>query len=477
MRVALAAAAVLVLATGATGGLHRPQSAGGTAQAVAIQVVVPGQSGALRGSVSAPPDAVTFGGAFAYPADGSAVSATSVTASASTTSGSDATSSASSEVDSLSLFGGEITAASVIGRAHGVTSGHAARGDFAGAAVNGLVVNGQAVSVAPNQRVELGDWGYALALEQSSATTGSPASQSYRGFVTALDVHLTAAHGGLPADSEIIVGYAEARVQAASAPPTPPTPPKATVKKKTTKAKRKLKAPEPKRRNHLTPPLVRPVPPGVTPPLTAGGYVFPVYGPSSFTDTFGAPRADVTYHHGDDIFAPLGAPLLACADGTIFSVGWNEIGGNRLWLRDAQGNEFYYAHLSAFSPLAVNGKHIRAGEVVGFVGNTGDAAGTPYHLHFEIHPVSLLYLGYDGAVDPTGYLTAWKHLQDVRFTAVAGWVPAVASSTPAPKPGAILLQVSDISAADGLDPGSLQRAVMAPANTEGEITLFRGPLG
>jgi murein DD-endopeptidase MepM/ murein hydrolase activator NlpD len=58
-----------------------------------------------------------------------------------------------------------------------------------------------------------------------------------------------------------------------------------------------------------------------------------------------------------------------------FSVGWNDVGGNRLWLRDSQGNEFYYAHLSAFSPLAKNGRHVKAGEVVGFVGNTGDAQG------------------------------------------------------------------------------------------------------
>ena len=79
--------------------------------------------------------------------------------------------------------------------------------------------------------------------------------------------------------------------------------------------------------------------------------------------------------------------MLAVAGGTIFSVGWNDIGGNRLWLRDTKGNEFYYAHLSAFSTLAVNGAQVQAGDVIGFVGNTGDAAGTPPHLHFEIHPV------------------------------------------------------------------------------------------
>ena len=74
----------------------------------------------------------------------------------------------------------------------------------------------------------------------------------------------------------------------------------------------------------------------MTAQLSAGGYVFPVYGPASFGDTFGAPRADVSggWHHGEDIFSPLGTPLLAVADGTLFSVGWNDIGGWRLWLRD-----------------------------------------------------------------------------------------------------------------------------------------------
>ena len=59
--------------------------------------------------------------------------------------------------------------------------------------------------------------------------------------------------------------------------------------------------------------------------------MFPIYGPASFGDTFGAPRADVAggWHHGEDIFAPLGTPLLAVADGTVFSVGWNDIGGWR----------------------------------------------------------------------------------------------------------------------------------------------------
>jgi murein DD-endopeptidase MepM/ murein hydrolase activator NlpD len=195
-----------------------------------------------------------------------------------------------------------------------------------------------------------------------------------------------------------------------------------------------------------------------TPALGGGPYVFPVYGPASFVDTFGAPRADVSWHHGDDIFAPLGSPILAVAEGALFSVGWNRIGGNRLWLRDREGNYFYYAHLAAFSTTAVNGAKVHAGDVIGFVGNTGDAAGTPYHLHFEIHPVGLLGLGYDGAVDPTTYLRRWRHAGDLGGAAPAGigW-----SARTAPPAGAILLTKSDISSADGLEPESLGRALSA----------------
>jgi hypothetical protein len=189
-------------------------------------------------------------------------------------------------------------------------------------------------------------------------------------------------------------------------------------------------------------------PSAATPVLSGGPYVFPVLGPAAFVDTFGAPRATVAWHHGDDIFAPAGAPVLAVAAGTLFSVGWNDIGGRRLWLRDRQGNEFYYAHLSGFSYLAVEGGSVGAGEVLGYVGTTGDAAGTPAHLHFEVHPASMLWLGYDGAVNPTAYLESWR-----RLTSLSG-VSGVAS-----RPGAVLLEVSDISTASGLEPGSLERAV------------------
>ena len=147
----------------------------------------------------------------------------------------------------------------------------------------------------------------------------------------------------------------------------------------------------------------------ITPPLNGGPYIFPVETDGIVADTYGAPRDDVPgdWHHGDDIFAPLGTPVVAVASGTLNRVGWNRVGGWRLWVRDRNGDEFYYAHMSGYSPAALHGKHVHRGEVIGFVGTTGDAFTTPPHLHFEIHPRSLLHLDYAGAVDPTTYIDSW----------------------------------------------------------------------
>jgi murein DD-endopeptidase MepM/ murein hydrolase activator NlpD len=473
--VALAGLAVLVVGTGGAGGAG--STAGASARAVAIQVIVPGQAGASAGAISSPPYHAAFGSSFVYPADGSVVTTGPISASASSDSGGSATAAATSEVQSLSAFGGEVTASVIKGAAKGSTHGRAASGDFSGATISGLTVLGSAVSVAPNGRAALGDWGYAVTLEEGTDTSsGAGGSQGFHGFVTALAIHLTAPHGTLPAGSEIRIGYSEASVQSSATPaPTPVVPGPVTKHPKQTKQPKTPVAPEPTKNGKGSAPLLQ-APTGLQPRLTGGGYVFPVYGPSSFGDSFGGFRGDVpgNWHHGDDIFAPLGAPLLACADGIVFSVGWNDLGGNRLWLRDEQGNQFYYAHLSAFTPLAKNGRHVKAGEVLGFVGNTGDAQGTPTHLHFEVHPFSLLFMGYDGAVNPTPYLEAWKHLQDVRFYNVAGWLAKTGISDPAPKPAAILLQVSDISSASGLDPGSLQRAMARHGGGEGQVTRALG---
>jgi hypothetical protein len=234
--------------------------------------------------------------------------------------------------------------------------------------------------------------------------------------------------------------------------PTVSTPPPAKKPKAKPRATKEPARPSPQPSTDREPVPSPPVggfgsPSSAAPTLAGGPYVFPVFGPAGFVDTFGAPRATVSWHHGADIFAPAGSPILAVASGTLFSVGWNDIGGKRLWLRDREGNEFYFAHLSEFSPIAGEGARVAAGEVLGYVGTTGDAEGTPPHLHFEIHPLSMLGLGYDGAVNPTGYLESWRHLTDLSTVGAS-----------APRPGAVLLAVSDISTASGLDRGSLGRA-------------------
>jgi len=363
-------------------------------------------------------------------------------------------------VTTLSLWGGEITADAVTARASAGTGYSGAGGNANGSAVTNLEIGGQPVSDA---QVALGDWGQLTIGSQGVDRSAPDGAKGYRGFVTELDIHLTADHGGLPSGSGIQIGYAEAAAQTAiatapvEAPPATPAPPATTTTEQTTPGEAPVgDLPSLRLRRNAT---AKSGPLKLHPKLTARRYVFPVFGPVSFIDTFGAARSDVTYHHGDDIFGQLGQPLVACADATVFSVGWNKVGGNRLWLLDEQGNQFYYAHLSAFSTAAVDGARVKAGQVIGFLGNTGDAEGTPYHLHFEAHPVSLLYLGYDGAVDPTPYLDAWKHQKDLPFPVAAGWAPAVPGVRAAPEPGAILLGMNDISTADGLDPGSLERAL------------------
>ena len=335
------ALALTLLATASAGASSWQVAAegGATAQAYGIRVVVPGSAGGATPTVSAPPDAVQFSGGFSY-GDGGIVTTASANASVSAVSGTEATATASAEVSTVSIFGGEITAGDIAAHAHAEARPGAATGDINGSSVANLVALGQ--PVASGASATLADWGTLHTIE--SGTSGSAAT-GYRSFVTAVDIHLTADHGGLPAGTSILIGYASVAAQAAP----PPPPAKAPGPKPKTKAggKGPQIGPAPNPLGGF-PPISGPL--KITPSLhTPGGNVFPVYGPSSYTDTYGAARGDVSggWHHGDDIFAPLGAPVLAVASGTVFSVGWNEVGGNRLWLRDGAGNEYYYAHLSA----------------------------------------------------------------------------------------------------------------------------------
>ena len=456
------------LAAAATGAGVPAQAAVVSAGAHGISILVPGQPTSVAAESSAPGAASTgVADGFVFPADGSLVRTGALSSSVASPATGTVGAQGVSDVLGVTLFNGEVTAESVAGRAKASATG----ADAAGSAVTNLVVLGSPVAATPNLRLALGDWGYLIVLEQVAEAPVADGTRNARGAVNALHVVLTADHAGLPVGTEILVAHAEAAASTPAEPVTATQPATTTTEKRSpargapVKTRKPLpKPPEPGVLPSKPGSVFRIPPTDVSAPLSPKGYVFPVYGPSSFTDTYRAARAGVGWHHGEDIFAPLGAPLLAVADGTVFSVGWNDLGGYRLWLRDRQGNQFYYAHLSAFSPLAVDGNEVKAGDVIGFIGNTGDAQTTPYHLHFEIHPVGLLPLGYDGVVNPFPYVAAWRRLEDVTFAAGRGWAPPVPAHATAPKPAAILLGSTDISSASGLDPRSLDRALTAPVS-------------
>lgn len=102
-------------------------------------------------------------------------------------------------------------------------------------------------------------------------------------------------------------------------------------------------------------------------------------------------------HHGIDIFAPRGTPVLAATDGVVRSVSPNTLGGNVVWLNDERRNQsLYYAHLDSHAVNA--GQRVRVGDTLGFVGNSGNARTTPPHLHFGI------YRRGRGPIDPLAHV-------------------------------------------------------------------------
>jgi len=112
---------------------------------------------------------------------------------------------------------------------------------------------------------------------------------------------------------------------------------------------------------------------------------FPVQGRCGFTDTWGAARSAGRTHEGTDIIGARGLALYAVLDGTISKMTTGGVlGGTSLRLTAADGTYFYYAHLDSFAANLVNGQTVRAGQIVGYLGSTGDT-NTP-HLHFEVHP-------------------------------------------------------------------------------------------
>ncbi len=122
---------------------------------------------------------------------------------------------------------------------------------------------------------------------------------------------------------------------------------------------------------------------------TSGIEALPMRGPCWFSDDWGDPRGAGRRHEGTDLFAAPNSYVYAVVDGTLTRRSWDQPGrrsGNAWWLTaaDGSGTYYFYAHLADFAPGLSVGSRVDAGEIIGFMGNTGNSASP--HLHFEIHP-------------------------------------------------------------------------------------------
>ena len=170
---------------------------------------------------------------------------------------------------------------------------------------------------------------------------------------------------------------------------------------------------------------------------------FPVAGVASYSHDWWFPRFGPGWrlHQGTDIFAAHGTPVRAPVDGTV-KVRNGGLGGLAVYVVEPDGTYWYLAHLAGVPEGLVTGQAVTTGQVVGFVGSTGNAAGGPPHLHFEVHP------GGGGAVDPKAVLDQFiadaidlaPRVIEAYANAAPGTQPAqVALPTPAARPVAAAL--------------------------------------
>lgn len=118
-------------------------------------------------------------------------------------------------------------------------------------------------------------------------------------------------------------------------------------------------------------------------------------------------------HKGIDIFANKGTAVVAVADGIVSYIGEQPKGGLCLWLTTESGTSFYYAHLDRWAPGLYEGMEVSSGDLLGYVGNTGNAKTTPPHLHFAVNDN-------DEMINPYPILSKARTVQRARVTREAG---------------------------------------------------------
>ncbi|HWH16437.1 MAG TPA: M23 family metallopeptidase [Candidatus Paceibacterota bacterium] len=102
-------------------------------------------------------------------------------------------------------------------------------------------------------------------------------------------------------------------------------------------------------------------------------------------DTYGEPRGADRRHEGIDIFAPRGTYIVSATEGIVARIGENRLGGTIVFILGPGGERYYYAHLDSVDPMLTVGQRVGTSTILGRVGTTGNAAGTPPHLHFGIY--------------------------------------------------------------------------------------------
>ena len=131
-------------------------------------------------------------------------------------------------------------------------------------------------------------------------------------------------------------------------------------------------------------PRPAPAPAPAPGPTGSGGIACILAKPYSYVDTWGAARSGGRSHQGTDVMAPYGAQVYAYTAGVVSRESTSTNGGLQLYLQGDNGVEYFYAHLSHYAVPA--GTRVRAGQLIAYNGNTGNAQYTAPHVHFEVHP-------------------------------------------------------------------------------------------
>ncbi len=406
-----------------------------SSEATGYAALLPGGTQGGVTALSAGPSERTASTGGLRPSGGGSVGSVEVRVKAATA-GTGATAEGTVRASGITILDGRVSIGSLVMTARAGAGPDAGSTGIVEASASGVTVDGAGVSAGPGSRVDVPGIGALVFFESVADGSGSVRANALR--VEVSDPSAAAIIG-----QPFVIGHLDLSAVAGTAPAPATTAPGSTTAPGTTTAPREPTAPDdggddgattpdPRVTSPFTPTPGLGLPRRAAPETTISpgdGYVFPVLGDVSFTDDYGAPRAGTGWHHGNDLFAATGTPVVAVADGTLSKVGVNTLGGNRLWLTDGSGNSFYYAHLSAYAPASVEGARVSRGQVIGFVGNTGQAITTPPHLHFEIHP------GTGDSVNPYPYLIAWQRGSDIP----RAFAQATVSPAPAPASGAVLV--------------------------------------